>query len=627
MAGNLAVALTIGASLASGFTAAIGGAVQGIGQVGNVAAGVGGALGRAGNGARDFGAETKRTEAHVEGLNVELKKNQALAEAGSRIKEAVSAFGTAIAGGAVGKQFADQVGQAMDFDATLRKSARSVGVYGADVAELGRKIRVAALDSRVSAESMGAAFDALVRGGVGKDEATAMLGDLSKAAKAAGAPIDAVGRIAAEMRTKLGVPIGDVKEMFGQLVVAGEAGGVRIDDLAASFPRLAAAAKSLGIGKAGIADFAAMMNVATREGGLAADEAARQVTDFASKINSPEMRTRLENAGVNVRKVLREATAAGENPLSAIFRDIDRVAKIQPGRSRAEILGEMFPEAATQDFMRAMVDHLDVVGAQADKARNKARGAIDAINAQGGGDAGSIKRLGTAFDALGLAIGDGLLKPLGAMASVVAPVVEWIAKLATTSPMTTTVVAGLGLALSALPAVLAAVKLGTLAAAAGFRVMGLAAVANPVGATIAALAIGAALIIDNWKTISDAFRAGWEPVADFFAGFWDPIKPVWESLTGWVGEIWEKIRAPFEAVGRLIGGISARGVGQAVGQKMAGLLGDGTREPGLVAAQRDNGEVRVKVDFTNLPRGAEIEKERRGDVGLDLSAGYAWIGA
>ncbi|GHT99012.1 hypothetical protein FACS1894126_4970 [Alphaproteobacteria bacterium] len=68
--------------------------------------------------------------------------------------------------------------------------------------------------------------------------------------------------------------------------------------------------------------------------------------------------------------------------------------------------------------------------------------------------------------------------------------------------------------------------------------------ANPIGAAITALAVGATLIIANW-----------EKVKEFFTTIWDSIKPIWEKFSNFATGIFDKITSPFNAIKSGIGSL------------------------------------------------------------------------
>ncbi|GHT91751.1 hypothetical protein FACS1894122_04640 [Alphaproteobacteria bacterium] len=77
-----------------------------------------------------------------------------------------------------------------------------------------------------------------------------------------------------------------------------------------------------------------------------------------------------------------------------------------------------------------------------------------------------------------------------------------------------------------------------------FRALTAVVAANPIGAAITALAVGATLIIANW-----------EKVKAFFTTIWDSIKPIWEKFSNFATGIFDKILSPFNAIKSGIGSL------------------------------------------------------------------------
>lgn len=104
--------------------------------------------------------------------------------------------------------------------------------------------------------------------------------------------------------------------------------------------------------------------------------------------------------------------------------------------------------------------------------------------------------------------------------------------------------------------------LGPLASALGiaataFRILGAAAIANPIGAVIAVIAAGAAVIYANWSTIGPFFNGLWTSVKSTFSGAWTSIKTsvsefsasitqsvskTWADMSNSVGSVWGSIK-------------------------------------------------------------------------------------
>lgn len=152
--------------------------------------------------------------------------------------------------------------------------------------------------------------------------------------------------------------------------------------------------------------------------------------------------------------------------------------------------------------------------------------------------AGANPELVTALGAVAAAVGivAGALAPiLTTLATIIGSwsvlgfaVVRAIAVFSALGPVLTAIGSGLGLlATRALPAVIA-----------GIRGLGLAMMANPIGAIVGAIGIAATLVITHW-----------DEVKAFFLGLWEPVQPYWQAFADWIGDVftsaWDVIRSLF----------------------------------------------------------------------------------
>lgn len=100
---------------------------------------------------------------------------------------------------------------------------------------------------------------------------------------------------------------------------------------------------------------------------------------------------------------------------------------------------------------------------------------------------------------------------------------------------------------------------GLRAVAVGFRAMGLAALANPVGIAIAAIAVGAVLIFKYWKPISGFFKGLWhglmvglKPLIPAFKAAFAPLAPILQPIIGALKGVWgwlKSLLSPVDDVG------------------------------------------------------------------------------
>ncbi|TGG92534.1 hypothetical protein E4656_13780 [Natronospirillum operosum] len=96
----------------------------------------------------------------------------------------------------------------------------------------------------------------------------------------------------------------------------------------------------------------------------------------------------------------------------------------------------------------------------------------------------------------------------------------------------------IGLAVREIPMIIGALKM-----------LGMAIIANPIGALITAIAIGAALIIANWETVGPWFKEMWERFAGYVSGAWgqlveflgwDPLavlRQTWGAMVDYVSDV------------------------------------------------------------------------------------------
>lgn len=100
------------------------------------------------------------------------------------------------------------------------------------------------------------------------------------------------------------------------------------------------------------------------------------------------------------------------------------------------------------------------------------------------------------------------------------------------TPVVGSLIRGFGLLSKAMPFVVT-----------GIRAIGLAAMANPIGAIIGAIALGATLIIANWRTIAPWFSEMWGKTKALFSQGWEILKQGFLNFTplGLLIKNWEPI--------------------------------------------------------------------------------------
>jgi len=480
-------------------------------------------------------------------------------------------------------------------------------------------------ETNQSVDNLAKAYKALVSAGMSNEQATASLRSVGRAATAASADINDLSQMSFTLVDTLGIAPDALAAEIDRLAFAGKKGSFEIRDIARYLPTLGAAAKEAGLtGSEGVATLGAALQVA-RKGAGESSEAANNMKNFFQKMMSPETMRNMAKHGVNVTKLMAEAMKQGENPLEVYLNKLDSMLGTDQVKRKAR-LGELMADMQVQDFVRPMLSRMDQY--KSDKAEIlKATGTIDADY---GRIMGTFKeRSNTAANAvsrLGDSIGRSLMPPLGAAMALATPVIGWMADLSAKAPGTTMAITGIGAAMMVLPPALRLVAFG-------IRGIGAAMTANPIGLTVAGLALAAGAIYDNWATIKP-----------YFDTFWDVAKPKWEAFFSFVMDAWSMLSTPIRtmiAAGEVLGkaamgdGVDLAPVGAALrksgeaGQRMLGRAGIGpAAQAAASGAPGATGKVEVAVRVDGLPKGSQVSTESSGSAisGVDTTTGFMMAG-
>jgi TP901 family phage tail tape measure protein len=485
-----------------------------------------------------------------------------------------------------------------------------------------------------------------------------ILRSIGRTATAATADIDDVSRMAFTLVDTLGVAPEDLSKELDRLAFAGKKGSFEMKDMAQFFPTLGAAAREAGMtGSEGIASLGAALQVAVKGAGSSA-EAANNMKNFLAKMMSPDVMKNFAERSVDVTKVIGDAMKKGENPIEAMLRQTDALLGDDQVKRKAR-LGALFGDMQVQDFIRPMLAGMG----NYKQMKSDMLAASGTVNEDYNRIIQTGKEKSEAFanavDKAGRSIGKALLPPLGFVLDAATPVVEWLAEMADRSPGTTAAVAMLGSGIMILPP---ALRLATFAArtfglanifaAGGVRAMGVALAANPIGAAVTVMAIGAGLIYDNWDTIKT-----------FFLSIWDDVQPYWDSYFSFVVDGALMMTTPLRAVlavakatmdvlqGKGFDFATVTAVfdeSAAAGKRMwdrvpkemqrpdMGILKPGdalaaSDTGGLSTAAMGNaptGQINVALDFSNMPTGVDVSTSASGPaVGdVDSRTGYQMSG-
>lgn len=151
---------------------------------------------------------------------------------------------------------------------------------------------------------------------------------------------------------------------------------------------------------------------------------------------------------------------------------------------------------------------------------------------------------------VGVNIGAVLLPPINEAINIFGTATSAVADFARAHPTLVGNVAAVAGALGAMFAAIKLVSFGVGAATWAFNAMRLALITNPIGLVLAAIVVGAALIIKNWQPIVGFFTSIWGGIKDAATWAWNGIKRIWLDFTplGVIAENWQPISAFFTSL-------------------------------------------------------------------------------
>ncbi|CEJ19980.1 phage tail tape measure protein [Ralstonia solanacearum] len=206
--------------------------------------------------------------------------------------------GAAIAGiGAAAYTLRGPAERSMSYD---RRLANMANTAYSERDAAGRKVGTKSLEDAVNKarregggtrEQAAEALDTMIASGTVSDtDAMKMLPGIMKAATASGTDANALATIAIRAKQSFKISADDMPQILSAAMVAGQAGGFELRDMAKWLPQQMAMASNLGLsGKEGFAKLAAWNQASVITAGTR-DEAGNNLRDLLNELNTPHFR-------------------------------------------------------------------------------------------------------------------------------------------------------------------------------------------------------------------------------------------------------------------------------------------------------------------------------------------------
>lgn len=365
--------------------------------------------------------------------------------------------------------------------------------------------------------------------------------------------------ISSNILSGFGLQAKDLGRVNDILVNTFTSSNTTLETLGETMKYAAPIAKGLKIPLEQVAAMAGVLGSAGLKGSMAGTALASSMQNLAST-TSPGAKL-LKSLGVNV------ADAAGNmRPLMAIFDDLNKATGSMGNLQRTDIVSRIFGKEAAAEIT-ALLDktkggELAKYAATLTKSGTASATAARQMETA----AGAMKLFESASQDLFITIGNTIIPSLTALVKKASAIVNVFAGFAERNPaLTKTIVvmtagfsalmitlSGLGFMVSGVASLFSTlatigpvltIAIGYVSAA--FSSLTAILIANPIGATIAAIAIAALLIYKYW-----------EPLKAYFVGLWNNIKAAFD--VGFVQGVWEVIVSLFKTFNPMA--LLARGI-------------------------------------------------------------------
>jgi TP901 family phage tail tape measure protein len=569
MANNLSLGIVIGATVSGSVARAFETLDQRASRLGRTLQQV--RAGRvAGTAAGDDVANLIRQEERLAGSL--MRTNTLRRNAATRANLGGQVLGTV--GAAVGAAYAiaQPLRQALNFEHELQLFGNIVAFNNTQLGNTKTQLNSIASATNQTPGELLAALNTLASKGLDPSRALASLDIIGKTATATGANVNELATTSFTLIDAMGLAPNELPKAMDLLAQAGKMGSFELKDMATYFPQLTAQAKSLGItGTQGIATMGAALQIAMK-GASDPAQAANNFQNFLTKLTSKETVKNFEKMGVNVEKVMTEASQKGLDPVVTMVEKIQEMT----GGNKFK-MSELFSDMQVLGFLNPMIANLDEFN-RIKKESLAANGVINrdyaAMMATG---TEQLKAASIEGQKLSMTIGASLGPALNDIAAKLTPIVRefglWAEK---NKPLIATVIeltgAFIGLKLGfAVGKYLAtfvsdiwtmgkglyAFATSTTVATAAQWLLNASLFGCPLVWIIGAVvALGAAVYVvyKNWEPIKAFFATVWadlgagvqaftSTISGAFSTMAATVRGIWESLINWISEKFAQIGA------------------------------------------------------------------------------------
>ncbi|GKS78743.1 hypothetical protein wHma_07500 [Wolbachia pipientis] len=422
--------------------------------------------------------------------------------------------------------FKDGTNEAEEFAQKLKKLSREIPLSAAELAQ------IAASGGQL---------------GIDKDKLLEFTTTVAKMATAFDMSAEQAGDSIAKLANIYGIAVEKMEEVGDVINYLSDNTAAKANDMIEALARVGGNAKQFGLD---INQTSSLVNAFVSLG-KQPEKAATAINALLSKLQTAEgqgkeFRAALESIGITAEEMSQKVAENGQNALLHFFEILEKVDR----QERSQILLNLFGQEYQDDIaliVGSLEEYKKAIGFVTDKEKyNKSM--QKEFNNRASTTANNLQLLKNTIAELGMNLGSVMLPPLNWISKILRSISTGIAWFAEKCPILTTgvmsiisaliigkiAVVGFGYAFAlagggilTFKAILQGTLLPVLTSLSArvipAVIMGLKALTltNPIGAAIAGLSVGTALVIANWQKVKD-----------FFSSLW---KSITKSIENWTG--------------------------------------------------------------------------------------------
>lgn len=494
---------------------------------------------------------------------------------------------------------------AMDFSSGMVDIQQKAQLTNAETDRMAASIMQLARASHQLPEDMRAGIDVLAAKGMDPRQAIQMIGPIGRLGTAFKVELADGSAAAFANLNNLKVPLADTAKALDMMAAGANVGSFEVADMARNFPALTARLQALGdVGTPAVADLTAALEVAMNTAG-SADEAANNIANLLSKINSPTVIAAFQKQfGVDLPAAMNKFQAQGMTTMEA-FAAVTQ--KATGGDTKK--LGWVVQDMQAQMGLLALIQNMDKYRQMRSQIQNQSAGTVDNAFSQREARDASVqwKDFTGQLQRMAIVLGTRLLPQFMPFLAAITNAMDRVGQWAQANPRLASSIAsiaagavaariGIGALQFAFGSVLGPVStlwglfgraqaLGTMAAMLPRLAAGFTLLTGPIGLAVLAVAGVAFAVYRYWGPISDFFQRNWTTIRNLFLGamviftpwlaaivyaaslvyrHWDGIKAATMTMVRTVASIVAPFIQPWITIGTFLAGIAGKFFGYGV---------------------------------------------------------------